>query len=348
MSGVALALVAFGLIAVNGLFVAVEFSLLASRRSRIEEWVDEGRFGSVSALAAMRAVNVQLAASQLGITVCSLLLGWLIEPVVGGGFETLLDGVSVTGRAADVLSVVLALVIVALFHMVLGEMIPKSVALAAPERTAVVLVPAHRGFVVIVRPIVRVLYRLGYWGTKAIGVEPADELISAHTPAELAVMVEESRAGGELEAGEHELLAGALGFLGVRTFDVMAPRDEVVIVPATATVSEAEDLMRRSGHSRVLVAGDGDSIKGFLHAKDLLKLPDSARDGLLPGGLVRRALQVGPDDRLPDLLPLMRRDRRHVAVVVDDDQRVVGLVTLEDILEAIIGDIRDESDRGAE
>ena len=199
----------------------------------------------------------------------------------------------------------------------------------------------------IVRPIVRVLYRLGYWGTKAIGVEPTDELLSAHTPAELEVMVEESRAGGELEAGEHGLLAGALGFLGVRTVDVMAPqgrgRDRSRHRHRVRGRGPHAPFGPFAGPGR---PGDGDSIKGFLHAKDLLKLPDSASDGLLPGGLVRRALQVGPDDRLPDLLPLMRRDRRHVAVVVDDDQRVVGLVTLEDILEAIIGDIRDECDRG--
>ena len=203
------------------------------------------------------------------------------------------------------LSVVLALVIVALVHMVLGEMVPKSVALAAPERTAVRPRARSTGrSSLIVRPIVRVLYRLGYWGTRAVGVEPTDELALGPHPGRARG---DGRGVPRREAswrpGEHELLAGALGFLGVRAADVMAPRDRSSIVPATATVSEAEELMHRSGHSRVLVAGDGDSIKGFLHAKDLLRLSGLGRDGLLPGGLVRRALQVGPDDRLPDLLP---------------------------------------------
>jgi CBS domain containing-hemolysin-like protein len=132
----------------------------------------------------------------------------------------------------------------------------------------------------------------------------------------------------------------------------MAPRDQLVTVPTTATVAEAEDLVHRSGHSRVLVVGSGpDDVAGFLHAKDLLRLPADQRDGLLPPGLVRVALRVRPDERLTDLLPRMRRARRHVAVVSDRDAAgagpVLGLVTLEDILESIVGDIRDESDRAA-
>ena len=230
--------------------------------------------------------------------------------------------------------------------MVLGEVVPKGLAMSAPERTAVVLAPVHRGFVFVVRPVVVVLYGLARWGTRAVGVEPTDELVSAHTSAELAAMVEESRAMGEIDAGEHELLTGALGFLGVRVSDVMAPRRQLVTVPATATVAEAEELVHASGHSRVLVIGaDPDDVVGFLHAKDLLRLPDDARSGLLPPGLVRVALRVGPGDRLPDVLPWMRRARRHVAVVVEGPE-LLGLVTLEDILEAIVGDIRDESDRG--
>ena len=191
VSPAALILLGVALVVVNGFFVAVEFSLVASRRSRIDDLVEEGRFGAQSALAAMRNLNVQLAATQLGVTITSLLLGWLIEPVVGDRLGDLLGRTSIPARVVDVSSIALALILVALVHMVLGEIVPKGVAMSAPERTAVVLAPLHRGFVFVVRPVVVVLYGLARWGTRAVGVEPTDELVSAHTSAELAAMVED-------------------------------------------------------------------------------------------------------------------------------------------------------------
>lgn len=340
------------LIAGNAFFVAVEFALLAARRSRIEQWVDDGRFGAKAALAQMRSLNLQLATCQLGITVLSLLLGWLIEPAVGSVIEGWLEHSPLPHATGTVLGVAVALTVVAFFHMVLGEMVPKSIALTAPERSATILAPLQAAVTFLVWPVVKVLDVLSRWGTRLLRVEPADELAQAHTPNELAVMMQESVASGELEATEHVLLAGALGFLDRRVAEVMAPGSNLVTVPTTATVAEAEALVHRSGHSRVLVVGSSaDDVVGFLHAKDLLRIPDGSRHGLLPPGLVRVALRVRPDDRLSDLLPRMRRARRHVAVVSDRDpdgvDRVAGLVTLEDVLEAIVGDIRDESDRDA-
>lgn len=352
--------VAAALIIGNAFFVAVEFALLAARRGRIEEWAEQGRFGAGPALRQMRSLNLQLATCQLGITVLSLLLGWLIEPAVGSVIEKWISYTPLPHTTSRVIGVVVALLIVAFLHMVLGEMVPKSIALTAPERSAVLLAPLQAAITFVVLPFVWVLDRLSRWGTRLLRVEPADELTQAHTAGELALMVEESVASGELEATEHVLLAGALGFLDRRVSEVMAPAAHLVTVPTTATVAAAEDLVHRSGHSRVLVVGSSlDDVVGFLHAKDLLRIPDDHRDGLLPSGLVRVALRVRPDDRLSDLLPRMRRARRHVAVVTlpatgpDSSGRattgagaeVVGLVTLEDVLEAIVGDIRDETDR---
>ncbi|CAN5563985.1 hemolysin family protein [soil metagenome] len=345
MSPVVILLIAVVLVVANGFFVAVEFSLMAARRGRIEEMAEEGSGGARLALAGMRNLNLQLAASQLGISIVSLLLGWLIEPVVGEGLADLLGKSALPDGASHVIGVALGLIIVAFIHMVMGEMVPKSLALAAPERVAVTLAPIHRLVVVVVRPAVGVLYWLARVGTRLVGVEPTDELAQAHTATELAVMVEESRAGGELDESEHELLVGALCFLAVRVDEVMAPREHLVTVPQTATVAQAEELVNDSGHSRVLVLGDGpDEVTGFLHAKDLIAVPMDQRDWLLPPGIVRVALRVGPEDRLEDVLPRMRRARRHVAVVMQGES-MLGLVTLEDILEAIVGDIRDESDR---
>jgi CBS domain containing-hemolysin-like protein len=332
------------LVFANGFFVAVEFSLMAARRGRIEELAEEGSGGARAALAGMRQLNLQLAASQLGISVVSLLLGWLIEPVVGEGLADLLGHSALPRGVSHALGLALGLVIVAFIHMVVGEMVPKSLALSAPERVAVALAPIHRIVVVVVRPAVASLYWLARLGTRLLGVQPTDELAHAHTAVELAVLVEESRAGGELERSEHELLVGALGFLAVQVDEVMAPREQLVTVPHTATVAQAEELVHESGHSRVLVLGEGaDDVTGFLHAKDLIAVPMEQRDGFLPPGIVRVALRVGPHDPLEDVLPRMRRARRHVAVVVEGD-RIRGLLTLEDILEAIVGDIRDETD----
>ena len=338
------------LIAANAFFVAMEFAILAARRGRIEKWAEDGRTGAASALAGMRKLNLQLATCQLGITVMSLLLGWMVEPVVGGAIEELLGGTQLPHAVSQILGVAIGLLIISFIHMVLGEMVPKSVALSAPETTLVTLAPIHRAITKVLKPIVASLNAMGIWGTKLLKVEPKDELGQAHTAGELAAMLAESAAVGELEKSEHDLLSGALGFLRVTVGEVMAPQSDLVTVPSTATLGEAEDLVFESGHSRVLVATpDGDQVIGFVHAKDLLKYGDRPGTDPLPEGLVRIALRVSAGDLLPDVLPRMRQARRHVAVVTDTGEstggEVRGLVTLEDLLEAIVGDIRDESDR---
>lgn len=344
-----LVLVALGLalVAANGFFVAVEFSLLAARRSRIEDAVDAGQLGAVSALAGMRSLNVQLAACQLGITAMSLMLGWIVEPVLGHALEDLLGRTALPAGAAAVIGLVIALTVLSFVHMVAGEMVPKSVALAKPESTLMLLAPLHRGVTTALRPVVWSLNALGMLGARLLRVDPAEELTQAHTPEELGAMLDEAAAGGQLAAIEAGLLSGALGFLRVQVEEVMAPADELVTVPADATVEQAEALLVRSGHSRVLVI-DGTEVIGFLHVKDLLAHDEIQGGDLLPAGLVRVALRVGSDEVLPDVLLKMRRARRHVAVVsCGSEEKICGLVTMEDILEAIVGDITDESDKPA-
>lgn len=337
--------VGIALIAANGFFVAMEFALLAARRARIEDSVEEGRFGAVSALAGMRSLNVQLAACQLGITAMSLMLGWIVEPVLGGAVENILGRTAVHEGAAAVVGLLIALSILSFVHMVAGEMVPKSVALARPEATLMLLAPVHRAVTKALRPVVWGLNGLGMLGARLLRVEPADELTQAHTPEELGVMLDEAAASGQLGAGEADLLTGALGFLQVRVHEVMAPARDLVTVPATATVAVAEALLVRSGHSRVLVT-DGDAVIGFLHVKDLLAHEEMEPTDLLPPGLVRVALRVDAQEALPDVLLKMRRARRHVAVVSGgSDAPISGLVTMEDILEAIVGEIIDESDK---
>jgi CBS domain containing-hemolysin-like protein len=337
---------ALGLLAANGLFVAKEFALIASRRTKLEN-LSEG--GSLSARLAFEAANelpLQLASSQLGVTMASLGLGAVAEPIVAHGLDDVLSGVGVPTGISGTLALIIGLGVVVFFHMVIGEMVPKYVTLADPERVLIALAIPNRLYVGLFRPLIRGLGWLGNVGTRALRVEPRTDLATVPTAEEIASMLAASREEGFIEETAHDLLSGALDF-GVRPVrDVMVPRAEIRFVSRESTVEEAEALIVSSGHSRLLVVGqDLDDVVGFVHAKDLLTVPADARRRALPLARIRRVL-VLPDGRpLDDVLVAMRRSRTHVAVVVGDDRRVSGLATLEDVLEHLVGDIRDESDR---
>jgi len=346
--------VAVALLAGNAFFVAVEFALLAARQTRVEQMVEEGRFGAPTALRQMRSLNLQLATCQLGITVMSLLLGWLVEPSIGHVVEGWVDASPIPPAVGAVLGVAIALIIVAFFHMVLGEMVPKSVALTAPERVATALAPLQRGIVVLVRPVVVVLDRLSRWGTRLLRVESTDELTEARSASELGVLLDESVAGGGLAPTEHLLLSGALGYLGGTVADHMVPVERVVTVDRGATVSEVEQVVHGSGHSRVVVVDRATGeVAGFVHAKGLLRIPEERRSRPLPATVVIPPVWAPADAPLTEVLADLRARRRHLAVVPVEPlapgaaPRLGGLVTLEDVVEAIVGDIRDESDRRA-
>ena len=229
--------------------------------------------------------------------------------------------------------------------MVIGEVVPKNLALAGPERALLWMAPVSRAYLRIFRPIVWLLQRLANAGVRLLKVEPRDELTSAHTAEELAVMVAESHEGGLIESFAHDLLAGVLDFGDRDVSSVMVPRDDVVAVSRGQTVAEIEQVVVRSGHSRLpVVDADVDAVLGFVHAKDLLTLPPEAHGQPLPLRIVRRMLVVPADRSLEDLLLSMRRARIHFAVVVDDARRTLGVVTLEDLLEELVGDILDETD----
>lgn len=340
-------LLAVWFVLANGFFVVVETSLFAARPERLEAMEQREVAGASSALAALSAPERPLATSQLGISAVSVLLGWAVAPVLGEPVQELLEVLSVPASVATPVGLVVGLVLVVVVHMVLGEVVPRSVTIAAPERAASYTLPVHRVVVVVLRPAVATLFGVARWLARGLRVT-AGGVGRARTADQLALLVGESVAGGELADTERELLTGALSFHGVHVGDVMAPRDELVTVPQLATVAQAEQLVHRSGHSRVLVVDDDDHVTGFLHVKDLISLGPEHQPQLLPPGLVRVALRVAPEDALDTVLLRMRRARRHVAVVTSGPAsapQVVGLVTLEDILEALVGDIRDESDR---
>lgn len=338
---------AFALLVANGFFVAVEFALIASRRTKLEAMAANGSTRARLALGSMRHLNIQLAGAQLGITMASLVLGYVAEPTVAGLIEGAVErAVDIPEGLLHTIGFVVALTIVAFLHMVIGEMVPKNIAIAAPERTLLALALPNRAYVTVFGPLLRVLNSLANAGVRLFGIEPQDELATAASAEELAAMLGESRDKGLIEEVAHQLLTGALDLGDRRITTVLVPSDGVVWLPRTATPAEAEALVVSSGHTRLLVAGDGvDDVLGFVHAKDLLTIPEGARDRPLPLSRIRRMLVVGEDTSLDDALLAMQQARIHVAVVADGSGHTLGLATLEDVIEALVGDIRDESDR---
>jgi CBS domain containing-hemolysin-like protein len=335
------------LIGVNAWFVALEYALVASRRSDLDAMVDAGNARARKALVALDDRPRRLAGSQLGITVASLALGVLIEPAVARPIEAVVEAFGDPSRAVvRGVSFAVALAIVAFLHMVLGEMVPKAVALARPERSLVALVPANNVYTTLFRPLIRVLDLVSGALIRVLGLRSARELGAVRGPVEFAAVLQASREVGLLEEFEHNLLTGALDFRSRVASSVMVPRERVVYVNRRMTIGSIERVAHHSGHSRLPVVGTGlDNVIGFLHVKDLLRLPPEARDEPVPLELVRRMLVVPEDRPLEDVLRAMRRARSHVALVRGGDGRTLGIVTLEDLLEELVGDIRDESDR---
>jgi CBS domain containing-hemolysin-like protein len=340
-------LVAVVLLVANGFFVAVEFALVATRRSRLEQLAADGDARARAAIASVRDLSFMLSAAQLGITLASLGLGYVAEPSIARLIEHPLEWARVPHGAVHPIALVIGLTIVVFLHMVVGEMVPKNVAIAEPDRTALWLALPMRAFTVLFRPVIHVLNVLANGGQRLLGVPPTDELLTFATGDELAGMLAESREEGLLDEVEHRLMTGALGFPARTVTSVMIPRDAVTAVRAGTPVDAVELLAARNGHSRLPVYGrDLDEILGYVHAKDLLALPTEARHRPLPRSTIRRMLTAPTDRTLMDLLLVMKRTRLHFAVVLDGAGHVAGIATLEDVLESLVGDIRDEHDRG--
>ena len=345
-AGALLATVA--LLAANAFFVAVEFALVASRRTKLEAMAEDGHAGARRALGSISNLSLQLAGAQLGITIASLLLGYVAEPAIAHGLESLLhDVVRLPESVTTTIGFVVALSIVVFFHMVLGEMVPKNIAIAGPERTLLWLDLPNRAYLALFRPVLFLLNGLANGVIRCFGVEPADEVSDSHTSDELADMISASRDEGLIAEVQDQILRGALAIQKVPVSRLMVPRERIGFVERSATAAGAEAMVVSSGHSRLLVVGDGglDDVLGFVHAKDLLTIPEAVRDRPLPLGRIRRIPIVGVDTLVDEALVALQRARVHLAVVVDRSGRTLGLISLEDMLEELVGDIVDESDR---
>lgn len=323
------AAITVGLIAASAFFVAVEFALIAARRHRLEDQAAR----SASARAALRSaseLSVLLAGSQLGITVCTLALGAITKPAVHHWLTPLFTTWGAPLWVADVAGFVLALIIVTFLHLVVGEMAPKSWAIAHPERSAIVLALPMRAFMWVTRPLIVQLNRLANWCLRKVGVEPVDEVGSAQDPAALRQLVEHSATVGTLDERFHGHLASALELQSLTVGDIVRAEAAPSSVAPTASVDDVKIAARRTGHLRLLVA-DGDRIDGVVHVRDSLTAAADAD----ARSLMRPALVLDAKVPVYEALRTMRETRSHLVVITADDA-VVGLITLTDVLERLL------------
>jgi CBS domain containing-hemolysin-like protein len=335
------------LLALNAFFVGAEFALISARRSTIEPRAQEGSRRAKTVLGAMENISLMLAGAQLGITICSLLLLAVVEPAVHGVLSSPLHGVGVPEGLVHPISFVIALVVVGLAHVVLGEMVPKNIALAGPDRAALVLAGPLVLVVRTLEPAIRVLS----WVTSAIlrlvGVPVRDEIASAFTRDEVAGLVAESRREGLIDQSEERVLVGALKFEERDARSVLLRTERLQTLPVTVTPAEVEQAAASTGFSRFPVRGEDGSLIGYLHLKDALEIQDVHRNRPIARGWIRPLPRVKVTDPLRAVLATMQRSGAHMAEAVDDVDGSLGVVALEDVLEEIVGEVRDESAAGA-
>jgi CBS domain containing-hemolysin-like protein len=336
---------AVGLLAANAFFVGAEFALVSARRSAVEPLAASGSRAARTTLGAMENVSLMMAGAQLGITICSLGLGAVGEPAVAHLIEGPFHALGMPDSLLHPVAFTLAMTVVVFLHVVVGEMVPKNLALAGPDRAALLLAPPLVLVVRLLRPAIAGLNAIANATLLAVRVQPKNEVTSAFTRDEVAGLVEESRREGLLDAEEHELLTGAL-LLDERTArSVLLGVDDLETVPPGATARDVERIAARTGYSRFPVRGDDGGLVGYLHLKDVLETDPQARSRPVPSSAVRPLGRVGVDDTLRTILATMRGSRSHLAGVADAEGRVLGIVALEDVLESLVGEIHDESTR---
>jgi CBS domain containing-hemolysin-like protein len=334
------------LVATNAFFVATEFALVAVRRTQVEVWVAEGRRGARAIQAAIKHLDDAIAATQLGITLASIGLGWIGEPALAGLIRPTLLAIGVESSVAvHTLALALAFSAITFVHVVAGELAPKALALDFPGRVALVCARPLLVFGRIFRPILVLMNGAGNALVRAFGVKPAGQAQSVHSPDELSLLVSESRAAGAIHAYPGRILGNVFRLTRTRVRDVMIPREEMIAVPSKIDPEDLLDLLRESGFTRLPVyEGSLDHIVGILHTKDLFHLYARQRVVVM-GDAIRPATQFDPDLSIVDALRRFRRGRRHLAIVRGGDGPVLGVCTLEDVLEEIVGEIEDEHDK---
>ena len=327
------------LILANAVFVAVEFALVASRPSLLKEAAEQGSKGASLALAARQNLRPQLSGAQLGITVSSVVLGIVAQPALGRWIDPALEKLSVPSGVSQSASWFLAMGVAAVVQMLLGEVVPKNLAIAAPERTLQRLMPLHRLFVRLLWPAIWLLDALAALAVKPFGLEAVDEIEHALGAAELSTIFAASQQKGTLDPFDHQLLSGALALAQRPASAVMVPVTSMVTLPQQATIAECEQLILATGHTRFPVSGlKNQDFVGMVHAKELLSFSSQEQDLPLPSSALRPLVVAGQNLTLEEVLRTMRQKRTHLLVLQNADGQTQGLITMEDVVQELLAD----------
>ncbi len=348
-----------GLVLLNGFFVAAEFALVSVRQTRIEQLSKEGSARARQVGRVLEHLDTYIAATQLGITMASLALGFVAEPAIAALLEPVFEHIPFLHGPGAVISshtiaLIIAFAIATALHIVFGELAPKSIALQRPEATSLWVITPLNIFERVFRYPIAFLNGIGNAVVRLIGLEPAGGHGSVHSVEELELLVHSSRQAGLLEEQQEQMVAGVFDFGEHRASRVMTPRTELHAVATTISLDELTTEAAEGGHSRLVVfEGDLDHIAGVVHAKDVLRTIARRQHTLAAGGQlpefdVRSILRIVPfyPESLPldELMAAMRREGAQIAVMVDEFGGTAGIVTLEDLLEEIVGEVQDEFD----
>jgi CBS domain containing-hemolysin-like protein len=313
------------IVALSAFFVAVEFALMAAKRHRLEDAATTSR-AARAALRSSSELTLLLAGSQLGITLCTLALGAIAKPAVHHWLTPLFATWGLPAVAADVVGFVLALIVVTFIHLVVGEMAPKSWAIAHPEKSATMLALPMRAFMWVFRPLLEALNEAANGLLRKVGVEPANEVAVGQNPEALLHLVEHSANVGALDARFSAQISNALEMERLTVREIVNPGARLTAVPADATVRDVREAAKHSGHLRILLR-DGERITGVVHVRDTLTAPDDA----LVLQFARPVFTLDADTTVHAALKAMRETRNHLAVVTDAGA-VIGVITLADVL----------------
>ncbi|MPZ70286.1 MAG: DUF21 domain-containing protein, partial [Actinobacteria bacterium] len=333
------------LVAANAFYVAGEFALVAINRESLEGEAESGDRKAISILGAVRSLSFQLSGAQLGITISSLVLGFIAEPTLARVIDPALEFVGLPESSVHGFSIAIALVLATSFQMVFGELVPKNFAIARPTAVARRTVPALKVNNFLQAPLIRVLNAAANWTVRLFGIEPREEITGVRSLEELDLLVHASREAGTLQDEEYSLLARSIDFGEKTAAEALVPRTSIEALPQTATLKDMTELARSSGHSRFPVYSESiDDIIGVAYVKDLLAIPFERRAGTSITAIVQEPLLVPESRDLESLLVELRRARKQLAIVLDEYGGTAGIVSVEDILEEIVGEIEDEYD----
>lgn len=340
-----LILVALALVVACGAFVAAEFAFVTVDRPSVERAAEEGDKQAAGVLSALQSLSTQLSTAQVGITLTNLLIGFLAEPSIARLIDGPLESAGVSGNAVTGVALVIALTLATGITMVFGELVPKNLAIARPLETARAVQGFQRGFTLATGPVVRFFNGTANAILRRLGVEPQEELASARSPEELASLVRHSASEGTLEVSTATLLQRSLDFTERRAHEIMTPRGRVCALDAGAPVLAVIEQARASGHSRFPVT-QGDRFVGVAHVKDAVTVPFERRGVVSVADVMKPPLMVPESLELDQLLEELRRGGLQMAMVVDEFGNVDGLVTMEDLVEELVGEVQDEHDPG--